>query len=57
MAPLTSKTGALEQGEIKVFKMTGKIWKVFKETKALIATDILAAFHDHSKHFHNYTYR
>ena len=57
IAPLTSKTRSQKRGEIKVFKMIDKMEKAFKGTKALIATDILAAFHDHSKHFHSYTYR
>ena len=53
---LTSMTGALAKGKIaQQFIWTDKMQKAFKQTKASIATDAVAAYPNHSKPFEIYT--
>ena len=58
MAPLTSKCGAHKKGKkpkIDTFKWTPEMQDAFEKTKALIATDTMAAYHDHNKPYDIYT--
>ena len=58
MAPLTSKCGAHKEGnkpKIDKFKWTPEMQDAFEKTKALIATDTMAAYPDHNKPYDIYT--
>ena len=55
MAPLTSQTGALKKGKIKIFESTDKVQDAFIKTKTWIATVTMLAYPDHNKSFHIYT--
>ena len=55
MAPLTSQTGALKNGEIRTFQWTGEMQDAFDKTKALIATDTMSTYPNYNKCFHIYT--
>ena len=48
-------TGAFSKGKVQKFIWSDKIQKAFDQTKALIATDTLAAYPDHNKPFVLYT--
>ena len=55
MPPLTSMTGTLAKGKVaQKFIWTDKMQKAFEQTKALIATDTLAAYPNHNKPFEIY---
>ena len=58
MAPLTSKCGAHKEGKkpkVNKFKWTPEMQDAFEKTKALIATDTMAAYPDHNKPYDIYT--
>ena len=51
----TSMTEAFSKGKVIKFIWSDKMQKAFNQTKALIATDTLAAYPDHNKPFVLYT--
>ena len=46
MAPLTSMTGTFAKDKVQKFIRSNEMQKAFDQTKALIATDTLAAYPD-----------
>ncbi len=56
LSPLTAKTGAPKKGvKAPPFKWTPEMQKAFEEMKALMAAEVLCAYHNHNKPFKIYT--